>query len=188
MAHSNTVASCSTLRVPREGARRWGVVLATALACALPSTALAQAAQLTLTPTNPPSQGAAVRIDGADAGNLPLSLEVAAGRHLVQVGRRGYITFNLWIDVTAGQQLQLPVTLRCGAPIIQSFTAHTQAEVEHILAALEPQPLVGYELNASCPNAASGQLDGEVLQTVLRRARRHLRQPPRPRPSAAWPA
>lgn len=67
---------------------------------------------------------------------------------------------------------QLQVALRCGPPVIQSFTAHTEAEVELILAALEPQPLAGYELNASCPNAASGQLDGEVLRAVLRRARR----------------
>lgn len=112
MAHSNTFASRSTPCVAVHGARRWGLTLALALACALPSVALAQAATLTLTPTNPPSQGAAVRLDGADAGNLPLTLEVAAGRHLVQVGRRGYITFNLWIDVTPGQQVQLPVTLR----------------------------------------------------------------------------
>lgn len=110
MAHSNRFASRSALRAAVQGATRWGLLLS--LALAWPSTVLAQAAQLVLTPTNPPSQGAAVRVDGADAGNLPVTLEVAAGRHLVQVGRRGYITFNLWVDLTPGQQLQLPVTLR----------------------------------------------------------------------------
>ena len=74
MAHSNTFAIRSALRVAAEGLRRTGLLLAVALVWALPSTALAQPAQLTLTPTNPPSQGAAVRLDGADAGNLPLTL------------------------------------------------------------------------------------------------------------------
>lgn len=102
------------------------------------------------------------------AGNPPPVLQPLSGPgrgFLNRVGLRNP-------GVTEYVRTQLPVTLRCGAPIIQSFTAHTQEEVEHILAALEPQPLVGYELNASCPNAASGQLDDEVLQTVLRRARR----------------
>ncbi|MBK6809287.1 MAG: PEGA domain-containing protein [Sandaracinaceae bacterium] len=110
MAHSNTFASRSVLRAAVQAPL--GALLAVLLTCGLPSAALAQQAQLALTATNPPAQGAAVRVDGADMGNLPVTLEVAPGRHLVQVGRRGYITFNLWVDLTPGQVLQLPVTLR----------------------------------------------------------------------------
>ncbi|MCA9535681.1 MAG: PEGA domain-containing protein [Myxococcales bacterium] len=87
-------------------------LLSAVLLAATAGEARAQVAQLVLAPQNPPAQGAAVRVDGADVGNLPLTLEVTPGRHLVQVGRRGYITFNLWIDVTPGQTMQLPVTLR----------------------------------------------------------------------------
>lgn len=102
------------------------------------------------------------------AGNPPPVLQPlpAPGRgFLNRIGLRNP-------GVTEYVRTQLQVALHSGAPIIQSFTAHTEEEVERILAALEPQPLVGYELNASCPNAASGQLDDAVLQAVLRRARR----------------
>ncbi|MEZ4326777.1 MAG: PEGA domain-containing protein [Polyangiales bacterium] len=84
----------------------------TLTALSAPSAVQAQAAQLVLTAQNPPAEGAAVRVDGADAGNVPATLSVAPGRHLVQVGRRGYITFNQWVDVTPGQTLQLSVLLR----------------------------------------------------------------------------
>ena len=60
--------------------------------------------------------GAAIRIDGEPAGNVPLRKTLAPGRHLVQVGKRGYVTFSKWIDVTEGQVVNIPVTLRPQAP------------------------------------------------------------------------
>ena len=77
MAHSNTFASRSVLRAAVQAPL--GALLAVLLTCGLPSAALAQQAQLALTATNPPAQGAAVRVDGADMGNLPVTLEVAPG-------------------------------------------------------------------------------------------------------------
>lgn len=66
---------------------------------------------------------------------------------------------------------RLPLVQTCGRPIIQSFTAQTEAEVEQILARLEPVSYCAYELNASCPNAPSGLLSVDTLRVVLRRAR-----------------
>jgi dihydroorotate dehydrogenase (NAD+) catalytic subunit len=71
----------------------------------------------------------------------------------------------------------LPRLFAAGVPIVQSFTAQSEEEVESIFAALEPQRIVGYELNASCPNAPGGQLDPLVLARVLRRARALTRRP-----------
>lgn len=72
---------------------------------------------------------------------------------------------------------RLPLVQRCGRPIIQSFTAQTEAEVEEILAQLEPVSFLGYELNASCPNATSGLLSTQALRTVLVRARALTQRP-----------
>lgn len=60
--------------------------------------------------------GAAVRIDGQPVGNIPYQGTVQPGRHLVQVGREGYVTFNQWADLSGGQLLTLPVTLQREAP------------------------------------------------------------------------
>lgn len=67
--------------------------------------------------------------------------------------------------------VQLPRLLALGPPVLQSFTAQEEGEVESVLAALEPLPLGGYELNASCPNVPGGQLPEDVLRRLLRRAR-----------------
>lgn len=72
---------------------------------------------------------------------------------------------------------RLPQVQRCGRPIIQSFTAQTEAEVETILEQLEPAPLLAYELNASCPNAPSGLLSASTLGMVLRAARKRTQRP-----------
>ena len=56
--------------------------------------------------------GAAIRIDGEPSGNVPLRKTLPAGRHLVQVGKRGYVTFSKWVDLTAGQVLNIPVVLQ----------------------------------------------------------------------------
>ncbi len=65
---------------------------------------------------NPAANGAAVRIDGQPVGNIPHRQTVQPGRHLVQVGREGYVTFNQWVDVAGGQVLTLPVLLEAQAP------------------------------------------------------------------------
>ncbi len=62
------------------------------------------------------TSGAAIRIDGAPSGNVPLRKTLDPGRHLVQVGKRGFVTYSNWVDLAAGQVLSIPVTLQPQAP------------------------------------------------------------------------
>ena len=71
---------------------------------------------ISLVPANDGAQNAAVRVDGAAVGNLPHRMEVQPGRHLVQVGREGYVTFSQWVELAGGQVLSLPVMLERDAP------------------------------------------------------------------------
>lgn len=71
---------------------------------------------ISLVPSNDGAQNAAVRIDGAPVGNLPHRMEVQPGRHLVQVGREGYVTFSQWVELAGGQVLSLPVMLERDTP------------------------------------------------------------------------
>ena len=87
--------------------------------CVLPSTALAEEpdpAVVVITAGDDATTGAAIRIDGEPSGNVPLRKTLPPGRHLVQVGKRGYVTFSKWVDTTAGQVLTIPVTLQPQAP------------------------------------------------------------------------
>lgn len=72
-----------------------------------------------VTAGNSPASGAAVRIDGQPVGNVPMSHEVEPGRHMVQVGREGYVTFTQWVDVSGGQVLVMPVPLERQAPPVE---------------------------------------------------------------------
>jgi hypothetical protein len=86
---------------------------------AVSSRALGQApspAGVVITAGDDDTAGAAIRIDGEPSGNVPLRKTVPPGRHLVQVGKRGFVTFSKWVDLTAGQVLQIPVTLQPQAP------------------------------------------------------------------------
>ncbi len=65
---------------------------------------------------NDTANSAAVRIDGQPLGNIPYRGTVAPGRHLVQVGREGYVTFSQCVELTGGQVLTLPVMLEREAP------------------------------------------------------------------------
>lgn len=106
-------------------------------------------------------------------GNAPPVLQRwsgSCGGYLNRIGLRN-------VGAQAFVQSRLPVVQACQAPVIQSFTAQREDEVEAILQAFADQTVVGFELNASCPNAASGQLDDEVLRRVLRCARRHTPRP-----------
>lgn len=65
---------------------------------------------------NDSAQSAAVRIDGQPVGNVPYRSTVQPGRHLVQVGREGFVTFTQWVELAGGQVLTLPVMLEREAP------------------------------------------------------------------------
>lgn len=65
---------------------------------------------------NAAATGATVRIDGQNVGTVPHRQVVQPGRHLVQVGREGYVTFNQWTEASGGQVLTLPVMLEQAAP------------------------------------------------------------------------
>ncbi|MDH3199732.1 MAG: PEGA domain-containing protein [Myxococcales bacterium] len=58
------------------------------------------------------TSGASIRLDGKPAGNLPLRETLVPGRHLVQVGKRGFVTFSKWVDLESGQVLKIPVILQ----------------------------------------------------------------------------
>lgn len=59
---------------------------------------------------------AAVRIDGEPVGNIPFRGTVQPGRHLLQVGKEGFVTFTQWVEVSGAQVLTLPVTLEVDQP------------------------------------------------------------------------
>jgi len=71
---------------------------------------------ISISGTNTPAQGAAVRIDGEPVGNVPHMETVTPGRHLVQVGREGYVTFSQWVQVAGAQGVQVSVNLEEEAP------------------------------------------------------------------------
>ena len=56
--------------------------------------------------------GAAIRIDGEPSGNVPLRKTLTPGRHLRQVGKRGFATFSKWVDLVGGQVMTIPVALQ----------------------------------------------------------------------------
>lgn len=68
-------------------------------------------AVLVVSPSNEGAQTALIRIDGVPTGALPFRGNVQPGRHLVQVGREGYVTFSQWVDIASAQALTLPVAL-----------------------------------------------------------------------------
>ena len=71
---------------------------------------------INVTAGNTAAEGAAVRVDGQPVGNVPFRAQVQPGRHLVQVGKEGHVTFSQWADLSGGQVLQLPVMLEPEAP------------------------------------------------------------------------
>ncbi|MBK8171945.1 MAG: PEGA domain-containing protein [Sandaracinaceae bacterium] len=77
---------------------------------------LAALGAISITAGNDAAGGAAIRIDGQPAGNVPFRTNVQPGRHMVQVGREGYVTFNQWMEVAGGQIATLPVMLEREAP------------------------------------------------------------------------
>ncbi len=70
---------------------------------------------IVITASDDASAGAAIRIDGEPSGNVPLRKTLTPGRHLVQVGKRGFTTYSKWVDLVAGQVLTIPVALQPAA-------------------------------------------------------------------------
>jgi len=70
---------------------------------------------IVITASDDASSGAAIRIDGKPSGNVPLRKTLTPGRHLVQVGKRGFATFSKWVDLVAGQVMTIPVALQPSA-------------------------------------------------------------------------
>ena len=71
---------------------------------------------IVITASDEVTAGAAVRIDGEPSGNVPLRKTLTPGRHLVQVGKRGFATFSKWVDLVGGQVVTIPVALQPQVP------------------------------------------------------------------------
>jgi hypothetical protein len=69
-------------------------------------------AVVVITASDDATAGAAVRIDGEPSGNVPLRETLSPGRHLVQVGKRGFVTFSKWVDLVGGEVTTIPVALQ----------------------------------------------------------------------------
>ena len=72
----------------------------------------ASPAVIVITASDDATSGAAVRIDGEPSGNVPLRKTLTPGRHLLQVGKRGFATFSKWVELVGGQVLTVPVALQ----------------------------------------------------------------------------
>ena len=69
-------------------------------------------AVVVITAGNEATSGASIRLNGKPAGEVPLRETLAPGRHLIQVGKRGYQTFSRWVDLESGQVMTVPVALQ----------------------------------------------------------------------------
>jgi hypothetical protein len=90
-------------------------VLAVLLVASKASAEDATPAVIVITAGDEATSGAAIRIDGEPSGTVPVRKTLGPGRHLVQVGKRGFVTFSKWVDVVAGQVLTIPVVLQSQA-------------------------------------------------------------------------
>ncbi|QQR91626.1 MAG: PEGA domain-containing protein [Myxococcales bacterium] len=68
-------------------------------------------AHLELTAGNDSSKGGKVIIDGEEVGSLPFAASLKSGRHMVQVIKDGYESYNQWLELVAGQKQSIPVAL-----------------------------------------------------------------------------
>jgi hypothetical protein len=66
---------------------------------------------IVITASDEATSGAAIRIDGEPSGNVPLRKTLAPGRHLLQVGKRGFATYSKWVNLVGGQVMTIPVAL-----------------------------------------------------------------------------
>ena len=95
---------------------RVALVLGLLMVCSEARAQSPDPAVVVITASDDATAGAAVRIDGEPSGNVPLRKTVSPGRHLIQVGKRGFVTFSKWVELTSGHVLNMPVALQPQAP------------------------------------------------------------------------
>jgi hypothetical protein len=110
-------------------------------------------AVVVITPGDDATQGAAIRIDGEPSGNVPLRKTLTPGRHLIQVGKRGFVTFSKWVTLSSAEVLNLPVVLQPQAPTTGSLLI--SADVTGL-----PVRIDG-ELRGNTPLVVDGLAEGE---------------------------
>ncbi len=103
------------------------------------SATLQAVAVISITSTNELATGAAVRIDGQPSGNVPLRQNLSPGRHMIQVGRDGAVTFSQWVEILGGQVMTLPVALEREAPSTGSVLVAGDANGAQILVDGQPR-------------------------------------------------
>ena len=82
---------------------------------------LARLARLSVRADNLAARGARVRVDGQPDGAVPLSVEVAAGRRLVEAEADGYLTFSSWVELAPGGSASVSVRLEERPPDVGSI-------------------------------------------------------------------
>jgi hypothetical protein len=97
--------------------------------------------------------GAAIRIDGEPSGNVPLRKTVKPGRHLIQVGKRGFVTFSKWVTLGSAEVLNLPVVLQPQAPKTGSLLV--TADVTGLPVRIDGEP------RGNTPLVVDGLAEGE---------------------------
>lgn len=113
---------------------------------------------ITINAANEGAQGAEARIDGAPVGPLPVRQTVRPGRHLIQVGREGYVTFSQWVEIAGGQILALPVALEREAP--QTGSILVAGDVSGAAIYIDGEP------RGATPNVVEGIPAGEHVVEV----------------------
>lgn len=100
-------------------------------------------ATIDLSAGNDAARGARVRLDGVEVGTIPYRATVSPGRHLVQVGRAGHVTFSQWVEVAGGQVATLPVALeqerpRTGSILVSADVSGAEIFVDGTAAGVTP--------------------------------------------------
>ncbi|MEZ4248776.1 MAG: PEGA domain-containing protein [Polyangiales bacterium] len=113
---------------------------------------------ITVTAGNGVTMGAAVKIDGQSIGNVPTTTEVQPGRHMVQVGREGFVTFTQWVEVAGGQVLTMPVLLEEEAPSTGSILVASDVSGATIV--------VDGQERGSTPSIVEGLTEGDHVVEV----------------------
>ncbi len=94
--------------------------------------------RVAVTAGNEAAQGAQVKLDGNPVGTVPYEQTVQPGRHLLQVEREGFVTYQQWLDLAGGQVLTLPVVLERQAPRTGSLLV--AADIPSARVSIDGQP------------------------------------------------
>ncbi len=100
---------------------------------------LAPLGTIAVTAGNDAANGGSVRIDGQPVGTVPFRQNVQPGRHMVQVGREGFVTYSQWTDVAGGQVITIPVMLEQEAPETGSILVASDVSGSPIFVDGEPR-------------------------------------------------